>query len=92
MKREWEGSFKALIACVWLVGGCVVAGVVAAATEGPRGAMSTAGEIAFGAWLGPLLGAALFIEVREFARELIPRRVQRPVLEDARDAHKRGAA
>jgi hypothetical protein len=98
VRREWENleKFLGVIAAVWLIVGCIVFGVVAQLNQGPHGeGIHGPGVIALCAWLGPFLIAGLLYAFEDFVgcvAESIPRRIQKPVLEDLRDARKRGAA
>jgi hypothetical protein len=97
VKREWEnlGKFLCGVAAAWFIVGCITFLVVASLNEGPSGEVRGPGIIALCAWIGPFLIAGVLFALVCFiivAPDWIPRRVQRPVLEDARDARKRGAA
>jgi hypothetical protein len=99
MRREWENlpQFAGAIAGIWFVVGFCAFIPIAASTEapGPEGGIRGAGVIALCVWIGPFVFAGvLFACVAGIAylTQVIPRRVAKPVLEDARSAHRRGAA
>jgi chromate transport protein ChrA len=98
MRREWENlpEFAGVIGALWFVVGLVAFAWIASSTEGPQHAgIRGAGVIALCVWIGPFVVAGvLFACCLAFIciAASIPRRVAKPVLEDARSARNRGAA
>ena len=90
MKREWENldGWGMILGCIWFFGGMVWF-VLSIDDRASRGHRETAeSHVAEIVWLTPfallILGGIIYALWHER-----PRRVLRPVTEDAREAHKR---
>jgi hypothetical protein len=94
MKREWKISedFIFMIGVIHFVVFAVIFAIVASTTEGPNETVGLYSWIALGLWIGPYIIAGILATLFKGIPALWacrPRRVWRPITEDARENHRK---